>query len=34
MAVTPAQVVEVLRRYVDVEKFTVIKAGDFNRTEK
>ena len=34
MAVTPQQVLEVLRRYVDVEKFTVIKAGDFNRTEK
>lgn len=34
MAVTPAQVLEVMRRYIDVEKFTVIKAGDFDRTGK
>lgn len=34
MAVTPQQVLEVMRRYLAVEKFTVIKAGDFNRTTK
>lgn len=34
MALTPEQVLEVMRRYIDVEKFTVIKAGDFDRTGK
>jgi|GEM_PF-2685390 len=34
MALTPQQVLEVMRRYIDVEQFTVIKAGDFNRANK
>jgi zinc protease len=34
MALTPQQVLDVMRRYIDVDKFTVIKAGDFNRIEK
>lgn len=34
MALTPDKVAEVMRRYIDVEKFTIVKAGDFQRSEK
>jgi zinc protease len=33
-ALTPQQLVEAMRKYVDPSKITIVKAGDFTKTGK